>query len=713
MRVVAQARSRSKLEGYKGPVNAWGHALSCAQPAPDLSGRRVAVYTQPMKVIGPYVISATPVGAAVHGQPGSTSFPSTPESGPSAWNRPGSGAPPAVDRALPLHGVDRLTGMPVLLHRLTAFLVPVSLPDSPFLLPVSEVDVWDAQPYAVTELPPAAVPADHPGTAAPGVLQALAALHAAGLVHGGLNAGQFWQVGREVRLAGAGLPWTPGATPADDMKALAQALDTLGARPAALRGLETMNAAQALAALDAALARVAPDRPIETAATLPAGPVPAPPSQATPAQVSTVQAAPLQVTAPLQVRPERRDTPPAGAPVVPLAQPSAGAAVPSPASAPEPRHTAPAKPRRRWDDRPDRQAAERRSEEPRRLAAPAGTLEQDAPAAGAPATAPKPTGIQPEPSLAAPSEVPATPEAPRTYRSAGDTIVLGEDDPASQEAASEVPAEHSAAAPTPAAAPSVAAPVVAAPSQLAPDPILIGFDDLPDLPTDWTPEAAHGAVAARTTGAGPESLTAAPSTAPSTPSGEAAPNPGSDGEATRPERSSGRTTRYTPTDARPAGGRLPTGTPTAAGDPATAGGPRKQALRIGWEEDHSWRVVKSVEEARSPRARRPLWPLAVLVLAVLAGAAYWWSGRSAAPAAACCSQQFTVLGSKLPVKVTLVQAPPGSPLQPGAMIGTAPGLLRFPDAPGVYTLRFSAEGHGALTGAVTVPSDQAFSIMLK
>ena len=689
MRVVAQARDLSKLERYKGAVDKEGTAshvlhrphLDCPATAQP-SVYRAAVYTQPMKVIGPYVISAAPVGAALHGHPGFASFPTPPESGPSAWNRPESGAT-AVDRTLPLHGVDRLTGMPVLLHRLNAFLVPVSLPDSPFLLPVSEVDVWDAQPYAVTELPPAAVPADHPGMAAPGVLRALAALHAAGLVHGGLNAGQFWQVGREVRLAGAGLPWKPGATPADDMKALAQALDTLGARPAALRGLETMEAAQGLAALDTVQSSpetaAARPRPTETA-----DPLSTPADQATRTQES-----------PLVVRPERRDGPPSVVPVVPPGQPSVGA--------PEPRRTASAEPRRRWDDRPDRQIAEQRSGEARRQTAQTGTLEQELqPASVLPIVA-QPT---------TPPGEPTAPEAPRTYRTASDVIVIGEEAAASKEASPGVPASRSATAQSGTTTPvpelsdpeSAAEPAATVQSPLA--PVLIGFDDLPDLPADWRPDDAASAVAASSEPTVPDSLTASAKDEPAL-------SLVAGGEAVQPERPPGRTTRYTPTDARPVGGRQLTETPAVAGDQAMAGGPRMQALRIGWEEDHSWRVVKSVEEPRSPLARRPLWPLAVLVLAALAGAAFWWSGHSAAPAAACCSQQFTVLGSKLPVRVTLVQAPPGSPLQPGAMIGTAPGVLKFPDAPGRYTLRFSAEGHGALTGAVTVPSSQAFSIMLK
>ena len=143
-----------------------------------------------------------------------------------------------------------------------------------------------------------------------------------------------------------------------------------------------------------------------------------------------------------------------------------------------------------------------------------------------------------------------------------------------------------------------------------------------------------------------------------------------------------------------------------------------QPLRIGWEEDHSWRVVKSGPERRGGVARRfPLWLLAVALLALLAGAAFWLLGRAGSPTAACCSVPFTVSGtvsgSGQPVLVTLVRAPPGSTLQPGAVIGTAPGLLKFPGVSGQYTLKFSAQGHGALTAAVTVPSGQPFAIVLK
>ena len=186
------------------------------------------LYTRRMKVIGPYVISATPLGTASGGQAGSAP-------------RPPVATLQAVPGSVPLHGVDRLTGMPVLLHHLPEYVLPGAVPESPDLLPVTDVDVWDAQPYAVTELPISALLATHPATAAPGVLRALAALHRAGVSHGAVHPSQFWQVGRDVRLAGAGLPWAADATPQGDMRALAAALDSLGPRPAALKGLEELE----------------------------------------------------------------------------------------------------------------------------------------------------------------------------------------------------------------------------------------------------------------------------------------------------------------------------------------------------------------------------------------------------------------------------------------------------------------------------------------
>lgn len=551
-------------------------------PCPHVRGR--AVYTALMKSIGPYVISAVPHGALVQAS-GPGAAVDAPPSRPATAPR----APAARPDAVPMHGVDRLTGMPVLLHRLPEFVVPASVPDSGSLLPVAEVDVWDGHPYAITELPLSAVPATHAGSAALGALRALTALHAAGQVHGGINAGQLWQVGREVRLAGAGLPWRPGAGPAGDLIALGQTLDTLGPRPAVLKGLETMSAGQALALLESALRGREPEE--------------APPS--------------------------REVTPPAvaPAPVVVSVPPVPEEAEPVPVRSVEPAPDSPVE------------------------AAPDSVVE----------TAPLPADpplAEAAPTLPGPKE---TEGAPVSYRTAEDIIVIGDADTASA-LGSEAPAP-----PT---------------ERLIPAPIRIGFGDdaepLPELPpTEVVPKPSARITAEATASSPPR-----PSTAP------------------RPD---------TMPNATPSSGR-----PVSTGSANASSGARGQPLRIGWEEDHSWRVVKSGPEQRTTQAPRlPVWALALAVLLVLGGLGFWYFGQTGTPAAACCTVNFTVTGSNQPVKVTLVQAPPNSPLQPGALIGTAPGDLKFPGAPGRYLLKFTSEGHGALTGAVTVPSGKPFGIVLK
>ncbi len=526
-----------------------------------------------------------------------------------------------------MHGIDRLTGMPVLLHRLPEFVVPSAIPESASLLPVYEVDIWDGQPYAITELPLAAIPATHPGSAALGALRALAALHAAGQVHGGLNAGQLWQVGREVRLAGAGLPWHSGASTAGDLSALGQALDSMGARPAALNNLETLTAAQALAALEEALVG---NRP---------------PGQQHAERREAQQAMP----GPFDRRQvERRQAlgkaaEQAGSLASPAVQPPTDRLIgPSP-----------------------RQLSQPEKARPLGVApAEAAALPTNAPDSASPAEFPR---------AGSASQAAPTP-APVSYRSAQDIIVIGEPE----------------AAPTPPPArdqaeePVAGEPARSVPVRLIPAPIRIGFGEGPEALPDWTPDDWTPVERQER----PEPLQSVHAT----PAGVR-------------EVALGRATRFVPA----------TSPSAATSDPQ--GGQRGPPLRIGWEEDHSWRVVKSGPERRrlaAPRLRAGGARRAVLalLLALLGATAFWFAGRSGG-ASGCCTQRFTVGGGQQSVQVRLVQAPPGSPLRPGALIGTAPGVLTFPDVPGSYTLSFSTAGHAATTGTVTVPSTQAFEIALK
>ncbi|ULH16605.1 hypothetical protein MF271_08535 [Deinococcus sp. KNUC1210] len=528
-----------------------------------------------MKAIGPYVISAPPAGG---------------------MNRAGSAGPATVSAVREpsvqtLYGVERVTGIAALLHRLPperyGMMLPPSLPPSPSLLPVTEMDDWEGHLYAVTELPHTAALATHPAEVASGVLMALEALHGAGMAHGGVGLEQFWQVGRTVQLAGAGLPWQEQATPEGDMQALAAALDALGGRPAPLRRLETMTAAQALAALGT--------KP--PAEVLPPTEVPRLAPATAPAHLPAVQENPVTLERLQETAPEQA----AEIVIAPVLSAPASISV------------------------PDRAAEE---------------------------------------ATAVASEQPAQ-SVPVPYRSASDIIVIGDAPDAVQ---------------TPA-------------PRLVPAPIRIGFEEnaaaeaeqptpVAVPPLDWTLPADPPTVPVVLIeiGSPPEAAPLPAVQSPEAPSVESQP---------------------------------PTGVTV------TASGRQLQPVRIGWEEDNSWRVVKPLSErpATVPRPRLPLWALSLLVLLVLAGGVWVAvSSRSsgAAGAAACCPVVFRVEGQGAePVRITVVQSPPGSPLGAGALIGTAPGELKFPDVQGTYRLKFEAKGHAAMMSNLTVPSSAPFVILLK
>ncbi|WP_034408401.1 PEGA domain-containing protein [Deinococcus murrayi] len=228
--------------------------------------------------------------------------------GPYVAARDLGGDPTAPASVRTLRATDRLTGMPVLLHVLPHAAPLPELPDSPALLRPAEGGVDGETVYVVTELPPHAHPARDPLLAARGGLEALAALHAAGLTHGGVSAAQLWSVDGQVALAGAGLPWGGDPTPAGDVRALLAALETLGELPASLRGAgEDATAADLLARLNAP-AEVPPLRvppPAEAAEPDAPPPPPAPPAEAA-KEVGEGTAAPAPANTPLPPRPTSR-----------------------------------------------------------------------------------------------------------------------------------------------------------------------------------------------------------------------------------------------------------------------------------------------------------------------------------------------------------------------------------------------------------------------
>ncbi|WP_104990014.1 hypothetical protein [Deinococcus sp. NW-56] len=236
--------------------------------------------------------------------------------GPYVAARDLGGDPTAAVRTL--RATDRLTGMPVLLHVLPHAAPLPELPDSPALLRPSEGGMDGDTAYIVTELPPHAHPARDPLLAARGGLEGLAALHAAGLTHGGVSAAQLWSVDGQVALAGAALPWGGDPTPEEDVRALLGALETLGELPPSLRDQPEGATAQAL------IARL--DAPQE-----------APPLRATSPAEAEAEPTPDPDPAPA-------DGPDAPSSIVLTAAPTEVAPEPSPKSTPEPSRVAPSPP---------------------------------------------------------------------------------------------------------------------------------------------------------------------------------------------------------------------------------------------------------------------------------------------------------------------------------------------------------------------------------
>ncbi|ADV67287.1 hypothetical protein [Deinococcus maricopensis] len=146
--------------------------------------------------------------------------------------------------------------------------------------------------------------------------------------------------------------------------------------------------------------------------------------------------------------------------------------------------------------------------------------------------------------------------------------------------------------------------------------------------------------------------------------------------------------------------------------PDDAARARHAPIRIGWEEDHSWRVVKSPTDPATPARSRPplVWLAPVVLLLALLGGVYL-AARDPAPAVTtCCTVEFRVQGATTPVNVRVTRAPNGSILRAGDLLGVAPGLLRFPDTPGTYRLRAEATNYAPIEFNLTIPTARPITI---
>ncbi len=670
-----------------------------------------------------------------------------------------------------LRATDRLTGMPVLLHALPAPQALPALPEQPNVLRPSDCVVMGAEAFMVTELPLQARPAQDPELTARGALAALAALHERGMTHGGLSASQLWSVDGEVRLAGAGLPWGGDPRPQDDLYALAVILHEMGGIPDVLRPLlETPGRLDARAALrllpalphaEAALSADAPVTPVAAQRPVASSPAPASLAPASPALASSVPTHPEPPASPEAApagpagRPEGAGAPadrpgrrgrrfrlPGSAPapeasstpvvtvqtgpetadpvmVFPVPVPAPAAAAPAAAEADS--APAPVEPRPAHDGtlivlgEPDDTSPEQPSP------AAVGTASAD-PARHSPAPAsaePQQDDTAPQTALTtAPEPAPDTPPSPQFGGKLSPQERRRLEHEARREQAgrdAQAAAERRLRRLDPDATAPAAAP------RPAPTLIQIGFDD--DLPAwEADPPAAPPRIQVREVPRLPESLRR--------PAMSVEPGTG-------PE-----TTAETAPDDRP--GALPAR--RRVGEP----------IRIGWDEDDSWRIVREAPSAPL-RPRRPL-PLRLLfwtglavgfvVMALLltsllrrpaaqaagapqaattrvpgqegttaqAGTAATAGSAPTEPATGNATPlqpvQFTVRGvAGATARLSVEQAPNGANLAPGASLGTAPGRVRFPVA-GTYRVRVAVDGFAPGSMTVTVPRTQPVTIDL-
>jgi len=159
-------------------------------------------------------------------------------------------------------------------------------------------------------------------------------------------------------------------------------------------------------------------------------------------------------------------------------------------------------------------------------------------------------------------------------------------------------------------------------------------------------------------------------------------------------------------------------------------------MRIGFEDDNSWRKVRAIVIPAVPGSRNPIWliVLGVLAAAALIGAGSYFLLRlpSSSPVPAtsvndpkpnvatgndtCCVVNFSLERKGKPItkqaRLLVAESPAGSPLKAGDVLGIIPGPVRLPANPAKYSLLVQLEGFADQTLDLEMPSSQAVVIGL-
>jgi hypothetical protein len=154
------------------------------------------------------------------------------------------------------------------------------------------------------------------------------------------------------------------------------------------------------------------------------------------------------------------------------------------------------------------------------------------------------------------------------------------------------------------------------------------------------------------------------------------------------------------------------------------GQPPGNTIRVGFDDDDSWRSVKQYTR---PKTNPLILPIALVVAVLLGILAIVLLTRKAPPATTGNSIQTPSItnpsqnsivnfivksSSNQTARLTVISAPTKANLAPGALLATIPGPVLFP-YPGVYKVRVSMPNFAPGDVTVNVPQDKEIVIQLR
>lgn len=155
-------------------------------------------------------------------------------------------------------------------------------------------------------------------------------------------------------------------------------------------------------------------------------------------------------------------------------------------------------------------------------------------------------------------------------------------------------------------------------------------------------------------------------------------------------------------------------------------------VRIGWDDDESWRQVQTPQQAQQQQSAggsgilRYLTTIGIGILLLAGAGVGWWYAAnqqaktpeaSTTTTATCCVVDFALTRKGQPynsqAKLVAVKVPEGSSYKAGDTLGLVPGTVRFPSVKGDYILKVEVPGMRTSTFKLEMPTSGPMTIDLQ